>query len=141
MCSILVIEPHPELRRFVATILIRAGHEVRDTADVAAAAALLRAEAADVLVTDLPTGEREGADAFDAMRCEFRGIDVIAISSAPHTLGYLRLAATLGGPRTLAHPFISRDLMTLLNDDAAGPAAGRATVDVRSERMTSSDCN
>lgn len=135
MRSILVIDPNPELRSFVCAILLRAGHAVRETADVHFAAALLREQPADLIVTDLVMPCRRGAETLEAVRREFPALEVIAISAASHSAGYLRLAATLGARRTVAQPFMSRELMGLINEMVAGVAAYRAHVDYQSGRL------
>ncbi len=134
MRSILVIDPHPELRSFVCALLRRTGHSVRDTDNVHLAAGLLRSAPADLVVTDLSWPNRNGSETIEALRREFAGIEVIAISGAPHATGYLRLAASLGGPRTLAQPFVSRELMNVLNEMVAGVAAHAAHVDYQTQR-------
>lgn len=134
MRSIIVIDPHPELRRFVATILARAGHDVREAQDLRQAPALLRSAAADLLVTDLAEPTRHGEETLEALQREFPALEVVAISAAPHATGYLRLAATLDAPRTVARPFMSRDLMALLNEMVAGVAAYSAAERHRTER-------
>jgi DNA-binding NtrC family response regulator len=141
MRSILVIDSNPEIRGFVTAILTRAGHLVRETADVHLAAALIRASHVDVVVTDLATSNNRGAETLEALQCEFPALEVIAISEAPHSTGYLRLAATLGGPRTLAQPFMNRELMGLINEMVAGVAAYRAHVEYQSSRAASTGRN
>jgi DNA-binding response OmpR family regulator len=141
MRTILVIDPNPELRSFVSNILRRAGHAVRETDDMRMAATLLRAERADLVVTDLATSAPNGAETLEALQCEFSNLEVIAISAAPHATGYLRLAATLGGPRTIAQPFMSRELMGLLNEMVAGVAAYTAHADYQSRRLVAAERN
>jgi DNA-binding response OmpR family regulator len=141
MRSILVIDSNPELRDFVTAILRRTGHAVRETGDVHLAAGMLRAQPADLIVTDLVLPNRNGAETLEALRREFPAMEVIAISATPHSTGYLRLAATLAGPRTLAQPFMSRELMALLHEMLAGVAAYTAHADYQSRRGTVSDRN
>lgn len=135
MRSILVIDPNPELRSFVSAILMRGGHAVRQADSVRHAAGLLRNEPADILVTDLARPERNGAETLEALRREFSSLEIVAISGAPHSAGYLRLAATLGTRRTLAQPFLSRELMGLLNEMVAGVAAYNAHADYLARRQ------
>lgn len=134
--SVLVVDPNSELRSFVSAILMRAGLAVRQTADVRLAAELLRREAADVLLTDLAMPNRHGRETLEALRREFPALEIIAISGAPHAAGYLRLAATLDAPRTVARPFMSRDLMQLLNEMLAGVAAYNAHADYRARQQS-----
>ncbi|MDO8544292.1 MAG: response regulator [Opitutaceae bacterium] len=141
MRSILVIDPNPELRHFVASILARGGHTVRETDDVRLAAPLLRAEQTDLVVTDLAMPSHRGAETIEALRHEFPALEVIAISAASDSAGYLRLAATLGGPRTLAQPFMSRQLMGLINEMVAGVAAHRVYADYQSRRQGAFESN
>lgn len=141
MRSILVIDPNPELRGFVVGILSRAGHRVRETANVHLAAALLRTAPADLVVTDLAAPSRHGAETIEALRREFPTMEVIAISGSPHSTGYLRLAATLGGTRTLAQPFMSRELRGLVNEMVAGVAAYGAHADYQLRRLAAAHRN
>ena len=134
MRSILVIDSNPELRSFVSELLRRAGHTVRDTDNVHLAAALLRSVPADLVVTDLAFPNRNGSETIEALRREFKGLEIIAISGAPHATGYLKLAATLGGKRTLAQPFMSRELMGVINEMVAGVAAYTAHADYQARR-------
>ena len=138
MRTILVIDPNTELRSFVCTILSRAGHNVRETHDVRLAGAILRAERIDVIVTDLGLPNRNGSETLEALRREFPNTELITISGASHSSGYLRLAAALGAPRTVAQPFMSRELMALLNEMVAGVAAYTAHLDYQARRQTTS---
>lgn len=135
MRSILVIDPNSELRSFVSAILMRGGHAVRQTDSVRHAAGMLRHAPAEILVTDLARPERNSAETLEALRREFPTLEIVAISGAPHSSGYLRLAATLGAPRTVAQPFLSRDLMGLLNEMVAGVAAYNAHADYLASRQ------
>ncbi len=134
MRSILVIDPNLELRSFVSALLRRPGHTVRETDNVHLAGGLLRSAPVDLVVTDLVFPSRHGSETIEALRREFPAIEVIAISGAPHSAGYMRLAATLGGRRTLAQPFMSRELMGVINEMVAGVAAYAAYADYQSQR-------
>lgn len=126
MRTILVIDANPELRSFVSDLLARAGQKVRQTADVREAPALLRAEAADLILTDLAHAHPGSAETLEAIRHEFRALEVIALSAVPHATGYHRLVAALGGRRTRAQPFTNRELMSIVTELIAGVAAHRA---------------
>lgn len=102
---------------------------------------MLRAQRVDVIVTDLGMPNRNGIETLEALRREFPNTEVITISGASHSTGYLRLAAALGAPRTLAQPFMSRELMGLLHEMVAGVAAYKAHVDYRSRRTTTTSAN
>jgi CheY-like chemotaxis protein len=141
MRSILVIDSNPELRAFVSALLRRTGHTVRETDNVHLAAGLLRGEPADLVVTDLAMPSRHGSETIEALRREFPALEIVAISSAPHSTGYLRLAATLGGRRTMAQPFMSRELMGVINEMVAGVAAYAAHLDYQSRRQAVSGGN
>lgn len=113
MSSILIIEPSPELRRFVAALLSGAGHGVREAPDMQLAVTLLRDGRATHLVTDLLRCGRPGGETLLGLRDEFPEIEIVPISRAPQSAGYLRLAATLDAPTTLAQSFMSSELMEL----------------------------
>lgn len=126
MRSLLVIDSNPDIRRLVARLLSAAGHSVREAGDLGDAPALLRAAPADVLVTDVALCPGDSDRRIIALRREFPAIAIIPMSGGPGCGGYLRLAAALDGPRTVAQPFLSRELIALLNEVVAGVGAHRA---------------
>lgn len=125
MRSILVIESNPELRRFVTALLARSGHRALAAANVPEAAALLASARVEVVVTDLAFADRAPREALSAFRQESPELEIVPLSDAAQSSGYLRLAAALGAARTLAQPFMSEQLVALTHRDG-GPESGRA---------------
>lgn len=138
MPAVLVVDSHPELRQFVAGLLLRAGHGVREAADIRAAAALLRVAPADLLLTDLTQSGRHAAETLEAIRREFPSLEVIALTSLSYAAGCLRLGAALGGPRTPGQPFMCRETMAFVTELIARLAAHSAHVQYQRERALSS---
>ena len=134
MRSILVIDSNPELRSFVCDVLARGGHTVRATHDVHLAAALLRAEPADLVVTDLTSAHPRATETIEALRREFPAIETVSLAGAPIASGFLRLAATLGGRRTREQPFLNRELRGVINEMVSGVAAYTAYTSYRSSQ-------
>ena len=138
MSSVLLIDSNSELRRFAGAILMRAGHTVREAADIRGAASLLREAPADLLVTDLAQPIRHAAETIEAIRRDFPSLEVLALAGVPHATGCLRLTAALGGPRTRGRPFANRETMALINEMIAGLAAHVAHVEYQSRRQAAS---
>lgn len=111
---ILLIDPDPVLCNFLAELLRRAGHSVRQIDTVDLAVRQLWTAAVDIVVTDPNRTANESSPSFESLRSTFPGPTFIAISAAPHSTGYLRLAATLGAGALLAEPYLSRDLWDLV---------------------------
>jgi len=134
MPSVLVVDSNPELRHFVGALLLRAGHGVRDAADIRAAAALLREAPADLLLTDFTQSGRHAAETLEAIRRDYPALEVIALASLSYAAGTLRLGAALGGPRTTDRPFMPRETMAFVTELIAGLAAHAAHVQYQRER-------
>lgn len=113
MRSILVIESNSELRGFVTALLIGAGHQALAADSVPNAAALLSRARFEVVVTDLAHGAWGLPGDLADLRQQQPELQVVALSEAARSAGYLRLAAALGGDRTLGQPFMSPDLIEL----------------------------
>lgn len=111
---ILLIDPDPVLRDFLAGLLRRAGHSVWQIDAIELALRQLQTADLDIVVTDPNRSENESARSLETLRSTFPGPTFIAISAAPHSTGYLRLAATLGASALLAEPYMSRDLWELV---------------------------
>lgn len=141
MATILIIDRDAVLRSFIADILTRAGHAVEQAWDGADGLQCLRSKPVDLVVTDFGAPGRQGATEIAAIRSEFPALEIIAISAAPHSTGYLRLAATLGGRRTVANPFMSRQLLALVHEMFAGVAAYTAHAEYLATREALSGAN
>jgi CheY-like chemotaxis protein len=138
MPSVLLVDPNSELRHFAGAILTRAGHAVREAADIRAAAALLGKAPADLLITDLTQTGRHATETIEAIRRDFPSLEVIALAGLPHASACLRLEAALGGPRTRGRPFMNRATMACLHEMMAGLGSHVAHVAYQSRRLAAS---
>ena len=111
--SVLVIEAHPELRRYVAALLAKAGHCPHAFASLAEARVGAVGVTIEVVVTDLGATERERGSGPGGFARAFPGVEITTLADAPPSRGYLQLAAVLGARRALALPFMSAALAEL----------------------------
>jgi CheY-like chemotaxis protein len=137
MPSVLIVDSDSELRRFVAFLLTSAGHQVREAAEIRAAAALLREASADLLLTDLTQSSPHSGETLEAIRRDFPSLEVVALASLSYAAGCLRLCAALGGPRTPGQPFTNRETMAFVTEMIAGVAAHVAHAQYRRQREAS----
>jgi CheY-like chemotaxis protein len=94
MPRILVVDDEPDQRFMLRRIFERAGHEVSDAADGAAALASVRDSPPDRVVTDLMMPVLDGAELIRHLRCEpaTAGIPILAASADIHLAGALNAA-------------------------------------------------
>ena len=85
MSRILVVDDEPAQRSLLRRILERAGHEVFDAGDGAAALQAVRESPPDLLVTDMMMPVMGGAELIRRLRCEpaTAGIPILAASGDP----------------------------------------------------------
>jgi CheY-like chemotaxis protein len=83
---ILVVDDEPAQRSLLRRILERAGHEVSDAGDGAAALQAVRKSPPDLVVADMMMPVMGGAELIRQLRCEpaTAGIPILAASSDPH---------------------------------------------------------
>ena len=86
MARILVVDDEPAQRFMLRRILERAGHEVADAGDGAAALRAVRESAPDLVVTDMMMPVMGGSELIRQLRCEpaTAGIPILAVSGDPH---------------------------------------------------------
>lgn len=113
MRTILVLEPHAELRRFITVLLMRAGHRGLPAENVAKATALLAMTRVDLVATDLVLCPRARAEPLARWRREQPAVEIVALSKGTQSHGYLRLAAVLGAAWALTRPYLSEGLVEL----------------------------
>jgi len=117
MARILVIDDEAPLRETLALALVTANHRVDQAADGKRALDFLRANAVDLVITDLVMPDQDGFETIMALRHLFPALPVIAMSGAwPSARLYLDIAARLGVRRTLAKPFTVGVLLNAIDD-------------------------
>ncbi|MBO3739342.1 response regulator [Actinoplanes flavus] len=110
MAKVLVVDDEPDLRFLHRRILSRAGHEVTEANDGAAALEAVRASPPDLVVTDVMMPIMNGVELIRRLRADPRtaAIPVVAVS------GDWRLVTE--ADRVLAKPCSSRDLRAAVDD-------------------------
>jgi two-component system chemotaxis response regulator CheY len=85
LCKILVVDDEPAHRFLLRRIFERAGHEVSDAGDGAAALRVVAEAAPDLVVTDMMMPVMNGAELIRRLRSEpaTAGIPILAASSDP----------------------------------------------------------
>jgi two-component system response regulator (stage 0 sporulation protein F) len=111
MATILVIEDRADERETITQILADAGHVVHGAADGRAAEALLAAEPADLVITDLRMPNKDGLELTMELRARRPSLKIIAMSGQAPGDQLLRVAKFLGATQTLPKPFTPDELL------------------------------
>lgn len=116
MARILLIDDMAAVRRAIAALLKRGGHEVTEASDGEAGIAAARASTFDLIITDMLMPKKDGTDVLLAIaRFEHRP-KLLAISGGSGALSEtdaLRLAS-LTADATLAKPFDNETLLRVV---------------------------
>lgn len=105
MSKILVVDDEPAQRSMLRRILERAGHEVADAGDGAAALQAVRESPPDLVVTDMMMPVMGGAELIRQLRCDpaTAGIPILAASGDSHLAD--------GADAVIAKPYTWRHLV------------------------------
>ena len=112
---VLVIEDNEGLRDYLRVALESEDYEVLTAADGKQALGHLNGHPVDAIVTDLFMPEMDGIEVIAAVRRQYPGVRVVAISGRPG-VDYLRIARELGVMHTLRKPFEIDELLAALKD-------------------------
>ena len=118
MARIIVIDDDQLLRTTVRRALESEGHEVREADEGEQGLALLAAQPADLLITDIFMPGQDGIVTLVRMRKEFPGLKVIVMSGGgmDGRLDFLEDARMLGAVATLRKPFGPADVRRVVAD-------------------------
>ncbi|MEV4282623.1 response regulator [Actinoplanes xinjiangensis] len=107
MGRILVVDDEPDLRFLLRRIFSRAGHEVGEAGDGAAALASVHAAPPDLVVTDMMMPVMDGVELIRRLRCDPKteAIPILAVS------GDWQLA--VGADAALAKPYQQEELLAV----------------------------
>jgi CheY-like chemotaxis protein len=130
MARILVIEDQDLVRSTIKTVLEGAGHSIAVAAD--GFDALQQFQQADfaLVICDVFMPGKDGLATLQELRAISGDVPVIMISGGSmrplragdaRNLDYLRMATELGATQTLAKPFNTRELTTLVAEVLARP--------------------
>lgn len=127
MALLLLIDDEQAVRRIVARMLVRAGHEVVEADDGQAGLRALERLRPDLVITDMVMPNKEGIETIAGIRA-LTDAPILAVSGARPAdgLDVLKDARMLGASATLAKPFSSEELLATINSllAASGPAPG-----------------
>lgn len=107
MGRILIIDDDVQFRSMLRQRLERAGYEVVEAPDGRVGIRLFREEPAHLVITDIVMPEKDGLETIMALRHEFRGVNIIAMSGGGRIRpqDYLHMARTLGVRHSFSKPF------------------------------------
>jgi DNA-binding response OmpR family regulator len=110
--KILVIDDDEQMRVLLRQVMEWAGHEVVEAADGREGTRLQRQHRADLVITDLIMPEQEGLETITALRRDYPGLKIIAISGGGRIgpEAYLPAARELGADRVFSKPFDVQEL-------------------------------
>jgi len=109
---VLIVENQTELRHVLRDVLDNEGYEVVPAQDPAEAITILRRQPVDLLVSDLPEPEDEGADPLADVIREFPELPLIVLSDgSPDAVPFFGPWRLSGSRMTLRKPFRLDDLI------------------------------
>jgi DNA-binding response OmpR family regulator len=127
MAKVLIIDDDDWMRRMLSRTLAAAQHQVLEAANGLDGVRKFRAEAPDIIITDIVMPEQEGIETIREIRAGGSKVAIVAISGGGTGDGalYLTIAEELGADAVLAKPFRPAELVELVEhllnrDDAAG---------------------
>jgi CheY-like chemotaxis protein len=112
---VLVIEDNSALRELVRLALEGAGHEVLTATHGQEGLAYLNGHAVDLVITDLFMPEMDGIEVIAALKRQFPGVKIVAMSGRPG-VDYLAVARELGAARILRKPFAMDELISAVSE-------------------------
>ncbi len=127
MKNVLIIDDEDAVRLALKRVLERAGYNVRLAAGGMEGLDALRAQPADVVITDIVMPKVHGVDTIKAIAQEFPQVRIVAISgggnfgsndykpNAITTTAYLTAAQSVGAHAVLTKPFETRDVLQAIN--------------------------
>ena len=108
---VLIIEDNGDMRDTLRLALEGAGHDVVTASHGQEGIGYLNGHKVDVVLTDLFMPEMDGIEVIAALRRQFPGVRVVAMSG--HSgVDYLSVAKELGAARILRKPFAMDDLLS-----------------------------
>lgn len=114
---IMVVDDDASIRRTLHILLSKAGHEVVQAADGLEAIRLWRAQAGDLVITDLHMPQKDGIETIIELLSHNPDIRIIAMSGGGQTkrLDLLGNLTLLGSVLTIEKPFTLAEMMAVVN--------------------------
>ena len=117
MACVVVIDDQEPIRRIVRRALEQAGHQVLDAEDGELGLQLLERPPVDVVVSDIFMPGMDGIQMLRQIRKQFPAVKVIVMSGGDSSgmLDLRRDAELLGAVKSLAKPFTTHEIVTIVN--------------------------
>jgi CheY-like chemotaxis protein len=117
MARILIIEDNDDDRESLEELLQIAKHNVCSAPNGKVAMQILRERRVDLVITDMLMPEMDGVETIMALRREYPGIKIIAVSGSGviSSNSYLRLASSLGAQYVLPKPFAASEILSAID--------------------------
>lgn len=115
---VLIIDDDEQMRVLLRQIMEWRGYEVLEAENGKVGLRVQRENPADLILTDLIMPEQEGLETIRALKNEFDGVKIIAISGGGR-IGpdaYLPAARELGADRVFSKPFDIGELVTAVEE-------------------------
>lgn len=109
-----MIEDNGDMRNMVRLVLEGAGYDVVTASHGQEGLGYLNGHKVDVVVTDLFMPEMDGIEVIAALRRQFPGVRIVAMSGRPG-VDYLGVAKELGAARILRKPFAMDELLAAVS--------------------------
>lgn len=125
MAHILLIDDDAGVRRFMGTVLRRAGHEVTEATDGLKGLRALTGATVDLVITDLIMPEKEGLETIHELRQAGNRVRILAISGGfpGNPLNILDMAKRFGADDALGKPFAPDELIAAVDRLLRSPPA------------------
>jgi DNA-binding response OmpR family regulator len=119
---ILLIEDDPQFHTFVKEVLENNNYSVDSAFDGVEASKLLSEQVPDLIVVDLLLPEKDGIRFITETKALHSQIPIIAMSGglSQYSPSFLKAAGTLGATQTLEKPFVSEQLIELIDKCFSG---------------------
>lgn len=127
MAKVLIIDDDAAMRRMMSRVLTDARHQVIEASDGRDGIRKFRAEAPEIIVTDIVMPEQEGIQTIREIRAAGSTVGIIAISGGGGDDGalYLTIAEELGADAVLQKPFRLAELVAVIDRMLSRDAAAK----------------
>jgi two-component system response regulator TrcR len=119
---ILLIEDDPQFHIFVKNVLENNDYCVDSAFDGVEGTRLLSEQVPDLIVIDLLLPKKDGIRFITETRVKYSNIPIIAMlgSQSKYSASFLKSARSLGASQTLEKPFLSEQLIVLIDKCFSG---------------------
>ncbi len=119
MPRLILVEDDPQVRGMLSETLAQEGYDVIEATNGREAVALFRNSPADLVITDIIMPEQDGVETIHALRREFPGVKIIAISGGSANIRgdyLLGTANALGAVKTFSKPVDMAELLASVKE-------------------------